>query len=122
MSPDARINAGMSLPAKLQSLEALFAILSPEGRASARKRGLPRNPGGATLRPGTATPLWKRLVTQVRPLLKHRGDKAQLARLLGVHRQAVNEYFVSETRMPDAERTLLLLEWLEARKRSARPS
>jgi len=112
----------MNLPAKLQTLPDLIELLSPEARASARKRGLPRNPGGATLRPGTATPLWKRLVLRARPLLKHRGEKAQLARLLGVHRQAVNEYFVSETRMPDAERTLLLLEWLEARQRGTRPS
>ncbi len=112
----------MTLPARLQSLEALVALFSPAAKASARLRGLPRNPGGATLRPGPATPLWNRLVAQVRPLLKRRGEKAQLARLLGVHRQAVNEYFVSASRMPDAERTLLLLEWLPARKRGRRPA
>jgi hypothetical protein len=111
----------MTLPARLQSPEALFKIFSPAAKASARLRGLPRNPGGATLRPGPATPLWNRLVAQVRPLLKHRGEKAQLARLLGVHRQAVSEFFASGSRMPDAERTLLLLEWLQARKRSGRP-
>jgi hypothetical protein len=117
-----RITVGMSLSLHLHSLEDLLALLSPEARASARKRGLPRNPGGATLRPGAGTPLWKQLVAQARPLLKRRGEKAQLARLLGVHRQAVNEYFVSESRMPDAERTLLLLAWLDARRRGARPS
>ena len=111
----------MTLPASLQSLEDLYKIFSPTAKASARLRGLPRNPGGATLRPGPATPLWNRLVTQVRPLLKHRGEKAQLARLLGVHRQAVNEYFASGSRMPDAERTLLLLEWLQARQQGKRP-
>lgn len=103
-------------------LEALVESFSAEGRASARKRGTWRNPGGATLRSGSATPLWNRLVAQVQPLLKRRGEKAQLARLLGVHRQAVNEYFVSQTRMPDAERTLLLQEWLQARRKSKRPS
>jgi len=39
-----------------------------------------------------------------------------------VHRQAVNEYFVSRTRMPDAERTLLLQEWLQARRPGKRPA
>lgn len=111
-----------SLPPGLAFFEALFGFLSPAGRASVRLRGLPRNPGGATLRPGRETPLWNRLVTQIRPLLKRRGEKAQLARLLGVHRQAINEYFVSQSRMPDAERTLLLTEWLEARRKNQRPS
>ena len=111
----------MSLHANLRSLEELWKIFTPVARASARLRGLPRNPGGATLRPGPATPLWNRLATQVRPFLKHRGEKAQLARLLGVHRQAVNEYFASGSRMPDAERTLLLLEWLRVRQQGKRP-
>ena len=115
------MNGRMNLPAKLQSLEDLFSIFSPAAKASARLRGLPRNPGGATLRPGAATPLWNRLAEQVRPLLKRRGEKAQLARLLGVHRQAVNEYFASGSRMPDAERTLLLQEWLQARRQGKRP-
>lgn len=111
----------MILPAKLQSFEALIKIFSPAAKASARLRGLPRNPGGATLRPGAATPLWNQLGAQLRPWLKHRGEKAQLARLLGVHRQAVNEYFASGSRMPDAERTLLLLEWVRARRQGKRP-
>ena len=111
-----------SLPPGLAFFEALFGLLSPAGRASVRLRGLPRNPGGATLRPGRETPLWNRLVTQIRPRLKRRGEKAQLARLLGVHRQAINEYIVSQSRMPDAERTLLLMEWLEARRKNQRPS
>ncbi len=113
----------MFLPAKLQSLEDLFSMFSPEARSSARKRQGPRRRNGGTLRPGKATtPLWNKLVVQIRPLLKRRGEKAQLARLLGIHRQGINEYFVSETRMPDAERTLLLLEWIEARRKNARPS
>ena len=113
----------MYLPAKLRVFGDLLAIFSPEARASALKRLGPRRSSGGTLRPGTAaTPLWKKLVGEIRPRLKRRGEKAQLARLLGVHRQAINEYFVSETRMPDAERTLLLLEWVEARRKNARPS
>ena len=107
-----------SLPAGLAFFETSFGFLSPAGRASVRLRGQPRNSGGGTLRPGRETPLWNQLVTQCRPLLKRRGEKAQLARLLGVHRQAINEYFVSQNRMPDAERTLLLIEWLEARRKN----
>ena len=111
-----------SLPHGFAFFEALFESLSPSGRAFVRLRAVPHNPGGATLRAGKGTPLWNRLVTQIRPLLKRRGEKAQLARLLGVHRQAINEYFVSQTRMPDAERTLFLLEWVEARRKNQRPS
>lgn len=98
---------------------ALLDALPPDARASHRRR--PVNPGGATLRPGTGTPLWNRLRAEIVPHLKGRGEKAQLARLLGVHRQGINEYFVSKTRMPDAERTLLLVEWLAVR-REKRPA
>lgn len=109
-------------PRGLALFDVLLATFSAEARASVRLRWMPRNPGGATLRPGRETPLWNRLVTQIRPFLKRRGEKAQLARLLGLHRQAVNEYFASRSRMPDAERTLLLLEWLAARRRNRRLS
>lgn len=112
----------MNLPAKLRFFEDLLSIFSPEAKASARKRLAPRRRSGGTLRPGPATPLWNQLADQVRPLLKRRGEKAQLARLLGVHRQGVNEYFVSKTRMPDAERTLLLQAWLQARRPGKRPA
>ena len=111
----------MPTPARLRPFEELVALFTAAGKASYRRRATWRNPGGATLRPGPATPLWNALVAQVRPRLKRRGEKAQLARLLGVHRQAVNEYFVSQTRMPDAERTLLLQEWLRARVAGRRP-
>ncbi len=110
-----------STPPGLRPFAALLEALSPEARASVRRRASRKNPGGATLRPGSGTPLWQRLVKSVQPLLQRRGEKAQLARLLGVHRQAVNEYFVSRTRMPDAERTLLLQEWLKARRQGKRP-
>ena len=110
-----------STPPGLWPFAVLLEVLSPEARASVRRRSSRKNPGGATLRPGSGTPLWERLVKDVQPLLQRRGEKAQLARLLGVHRQAVNEYFVRRTRMPDAERTLLLQEWLKARRRGKRP-
>ena len=108
-------------PRGLKPFEALIDCLSARGRASARALRGPRRKVGATLRAGAATPLWNQLVKEVQPLLKQRGEKAQLARLLGVHRQAVNEYFASRRRMPDAERTLLLAEWLRARRQGKRP-
>lgn len=95
--------------------------LSAAGRASVRRHRSPRRKAGAAIRVGADTPLWNRLVGEVLPRLKVRGEKARLARLLGVHRQAVNEYFVSRRRMPDAERVLLLQEWLRVRRTGSRP-
>lgn len=111
------------VPLSAWPLEAVLGAISAAARASARRRLSPRRAsrGGATIRPGADSPLWNKLVDEVRPLLKGRGEKAQLARLLGVQRQAVNEYFVSRRRMPDAERVLLLQEWLRARRAGKRP-
>jgi len=112
----------LPLHPKLRPFADVLHALSSVGRASARQRQAPRRKVGATIRVGADTPLWNRLVEEVRPLLKGRGEKAQLARLLGVHRQAVNEYFVSRQRMPDGERVLLLQEWLRVRKSGKRPA
>jgi len=71
---------------------------------------------GVTLRPGVQTPLWNFLREEMKPFLKEHGVQARLGRLLGLHRQAVNAYFTRGSRMPDAERTLLLLAWLMARR------
>lgn len=109
------------LPYSLWPIEAVLDALSPEARASVRRRLAPRRRAGSTIQVGSGTPLWNRLVDEVRPRLKVRGEKAQLARLLGVQRQAVNEYFVSRRRMPDAERALLLQEWLRVRRAGKRP-
>ena len=109
-------------PYSLWPIEALLDALPDTARNSARRRMAPPRTVGATIRPGRDTPLWNQLVADVRPLLKKRGEKAQLARLLGLQRQAVNEYFVSTRRMPDAERTLLLLEWLRLRQAGRKPS
>ena len=109
-------------PHRLRLFKDLLEALSAPARTSARHRLSLRRVTGSTVRTGTGTPLWNRLVEEVRPLLKVRGEKAQLARLLGVQRQAVNEYFVSRRRMPDAERALLLQEWLRVRRAGKRPS
>jgi hypothetical protein len=56
--------------------------------------------------------LWDAVVDLAQPCLKQRGAKAQLARLLGVSRQAIHQHFVSRITRPDAERTLQVLVWL----------
>ncbi|MDB6115176.1 MAG: hypothetical protein JWQ83_1217 [Lacunisphaera sp.] len=77
---------------------------------------------GATLRPGVDTPLWRALVTAIRPLLQRRGAKALLARELGLHRSRLTQFFVKQAAMPDAERTLLLLEWYRKQRLRTGPA
>lgn len=76
-----------------------------------------RNPKrGMALMPGPDTPLWNELVRQVNPHLRKRGSKAQLARLLLLPRQRLQVCLKAERGAFDAERTLLLLAWLRARR------
>ncbi len=56
--------------------------------------------------------LWNALVDRAQPLLAVYGQKAVLGRELGLSRQRIHDYFVSRTRMPDAERTLQILIWV----------
>jgi len=72
---------------------------------------------GHTLRPGTDTPLWNELVGAVRSCLTKYGDKAKLGRFLGLPRQRIDDFLLGKRALPDAERTLLLLHWLDAKKR-----
>jgi hypothetical protein len=90
--------------------------LSSTSRAieARKKRRAPKR--GQTLKPGPDTPLWNELVRQVRPHLKKRGSKAQLARLLLLSRQRLHVCLKAEQGCFDAERTLLLLAWLQARQ------
>ena len=60
--------------------------------------------------------LWDAVVDLAQPWLKRRGEKACLARLLGVSRQAIHQYFVSRATRPDAERTIQVLVWLADRR------
>lgn len=85
-----------------------------EAARRARTTPLPRRPQRAqlTLRPGSDTPLWNELVRQVRPHLRKYGSKAQLARLLGLPRQRLQDCLKARAACLDAERTLLLLGWL----------
>ena len=75
-----------------------------------------RDGSGRTLRPGKDTPLWNALLAELQPHLKKHGAQAQLARLLGLDRQAVHAFVKGRSRMPDAERTLQLVAWLMAER------
>ena len=85
-------------------------------RAASQQRHEARERKGATLRPGVDTPLWNSLVEKIKPYLVQRGAKVNLARVLGVPRQRVTDYFVNRTQMPDVERMLHILLWLAARQ------
>ncbi len=71
---------------------------------------------GAAIRPGPDTPLWNELARAAVLQLRKRGEKAKLARVLGVSRQRLHMLLVSRVACPDAERALLLVLWLNARR------
>lgn len=108
------IPAALSFPAEL-------SLILTEAAADSIRRSLkpvresrrPRR--GSTLRPGVQTPMWNALAAAVRARLTRYGEQAKLARLLGLPRQRVHELLNSRSHQPDAERTLLLLVWLQAR-------
>lgn len=94
----------------LLSLAELARDLIVAGYELIPKRPRPRR--GGTLRPGPHTPLWNAVVVSVRPHLRRRGAKVNLARMLGVPRQRVHEYFKTGSAAPDAERVLQIIVWL----------
>ncbi len=77
---------------------------------------------GSTLHPGPDTPLWNQLAATAQKLLKRRGEKAKLARYLGVPRQRVHLLLAAKTACPDAERALQLLAWISARRAGRDPA
>ena len=110
------------MPPKLDGVlalgEAVYAAASALDRVARRKLQPALIRRGATLRPGVDTPLWRALSVAIKPLLKRRGAKALLAAELGLHRSRITCYFVTGTAMPDAERTLLLLDWFGRQRRT----
>lgn len=112
------------LPVQSRSMEILTGFLGELGslavehaeRVAQRRADARRPRKGATLRPGDDTPLWSAVVEKMRPHLRVRGAKSELARVLGVPSQRVHDYFVSGTQMPNAERMLHVLLWLAARE------
>lgn len=108
-------------PARMKQLLPLMEVLTLAAEESARVaragyKERKRRRRGETLRPGADTPLWNELVVAAREQLSGRGAKARLARVLGVPRQRVHQYLHDTTACPDAERTLLLLAWVQARR------
>src|SRR5262245_15025922 len=85
------------------------ARLALEAADAARRLSARRRKSAATLRPGVGTPLWNSLASELAAELRPHGDKARLARVMGVSRQTVNSWCTGRSRMPDAERTLELL-------------
>ena len=104
---------------RLRPYVEIFGWLVDAASVSARRaaRKLRRRPPkrGLALLPGPDTPLWNELVRQVVPLLRRRGSKVHLARILGISKQRLHICLQSKTGALDAERTLLLLAWLAAR-------
>ncbi len=100
----------------VEIIEWLTEAAAESARRTAGKlrRRPPRR--GLTLQPGVGTPLWNELVKQVTPLLRQRGRKVHLARILGISRQRLHVCLKAQAGCLDAERTLLLLAWLCARR------
>jgi hypothetical protein len=113
----------MSGPARFNDLadlaEGLMEVAEAGLRAAAslrRKKPDRRPKRFVTLRPGPDTPVWNQLVRSAAPFFRRRGDKVKLARLLGISRQRLHQLLVARTACADAERTLLLLAWINARR------
>ncbi len=106
------------LEALLTVSGAIAEIAAVAARSSLRQLHRATQPKrGNTLRPGIDTPIWNTLVEELREHLKKYGDKARLGRFIGLPRQRIDDFLTGKRALPDAERTLLLLHWLEAKKR-----
>jgi hypothetical protein len=105
----------------MDMIDLLEAQLAEHQRNARKRAARNRRPTrGLVLKPGNDTPLWNALSLQVNARLLRRGDKAKLARFLGLPRQRVHQLFVERSAVPDAERTLLSLAWLHARLKNPR--
>ena len=95
--------------------EGAVAASEAARRKLARTRGQRR---GLTLRSGAETPLWNILAGALNAECKTHGAKAALARCVGLPRQRMHDFLRGGGggAMPDAERTLMLLQWLAGRR------
>ena len=99
-------------------LDGLEIVVQAAAKAARRKyRAYKRRKSYAALKPGADTPYWNELARACEQCLPRYGDKARLARMLGLPRQRVHQLLVAKTACADAERTLQLLVWLMARRR-----
>lgn len=96
----------------------LITAAQQTARERARKAKSPssRRSLGDTLSVGPETPLWNEVIAAAQPLLKRRGEKAKLGRLIGLPRQRINDFFVARNSLPDGERMLMILHWVHARR------
>jgi hypothetical protein len=110
-----RFPVHLELPAELAVL--LMEAAAKSIRASIQQARRHRRPlRGETLKPGVETPLWNELQAAVRAQISRYGEKARLGRVLGLPRQRVNDFLKQRHYLPDAERALLLLVWLQMRR------
>ncbi len=117
----------MPIPARLRQLEPLTEIL--EAAALAAMMGVKKitksrhkRRGFQALRPGPETPLWNELAVACEAQLTRHGDKVRLGRIIGLPRQRIHQLLVAKTACADAERTLLLMGWLSARRKGQTPA
>jgi plasmid maintenance system antidote protein VapI len=81
-----------------------------------------RGPAGHARRPGFDTPMWNVCAALLRDKLRRYGDKAALARYLGIPRQRLSDFLTGRRRLPDAEIALRMLHWLAERRAGRNPS
>jgi hypothetical protein len=105
----------LDLAANLIS-ELATAAIAARRRAAQSAEAARRPRRGAVLHPSDDTPLWNELVRAVNAQFRRRGDRVNLGRYLGLPRQRIHELFRRRRHLLDAERTLLLLIWLQARR------
>lgn len=60
--------------------------------------------------------MWNACAELLRAELQPLGAKVRLARYLGVPRQRIHDYLRGRSRLPDAELTLQMLNWLAAQR------
>ena len=102
--------------------DTLIAAAETAARVARKKyREAKRRRGYESLRPGLDTPLWNELARACAQNFTRYGEKAKLARVLGVSRQRLHVLLVARTACADAERTLQLLAWLQARRQGRDP-
>jgi len=110
-----QLPAALGLPLDLAI--ALAEVAAKSARQRLKESARARRPQkGRTIKPGRDTPLWNELAAAVRAQLSRRGEKVKLARLLGLPRQRIHEFLRKRCALPDAERTLFLLVWLQTRR------
>jgi len=101
-------------------LSELLADAAEAGAKKLKKQLTPRRSGSyKTRRPGDDTLMWNACAALLRDELKPYGSKVRMARYLGIPKQRLSDFLKGGRRMPDAEATLQMLNWL-AHKRAGR--